>query len=429
MPGVRSQYGRNVLMLVTGTSVAQAITLAVSPILTRLYTPHDFGVMAVYVSVASIAGTMAALRYELAIMLPVEDREAAALFRLCVMASLAMGAVSAVMVAVLGHTIALALGNMDVQPWLYLLPAAIVLTGIYQALRFWWNRKVAYKRIAHSAVMQSGGAATAQVGFGMFSAGSGGLIVGTVLGLVAATLALGLSFVRHAGVRARKADWKEMRHAARKYRNHPFHLLPAQTIGVIAQSLPVIILSKAFEATVVGFFSLAYRLVTLPTTLIGTAVGDVYRQRITVAYNARGEFRREFVRTLWTTAMIAFPCTVALYIAAPALFSLVFGPEWRVAGEYAQILCVAAFFQLTFTPVDKNALVVGATRYIVVWHVVRFLLFLGLLAWVMNEVISVEAVLWVFVAINAALYAVDGVVAYRFSLGVRTRTAAGSVSL
>lgn len=72
----QSEFSRNVLTLMTGTSIAQAIPLAISPILTRIYTPEDFGIFALYMSVASMIAVTATGRYELAIMLPKKDDDA-----------------------------------------------------------------------------------------------------------------------------------------------------------------------------------------------------------------------------------------------------------------------------------------------------------------------------------------------------------------
>ena len=72
----QSTYARNVITLMTGTAFAQALPIAVSPILTRLYSPAEFGVFAMYLAVASILGVLVTGRYELAILIPKQDRDA-----------------------------------------------------------------------------------------------------------------------------------------------------------------------------------------------------------------------------------------------------------------------------------------------------------------------------------------------------------------
>ena len=78
----KSEFSKNVLTLMTGTTIAQAIPIAISPILTRIYTPEDFGVLALFVAITSIFGSIANGRYELAIMLPKKDENAINIFAL-----------------------------------------------------------------------------------------------------------------------------------------------------------------------------------------------------------------------------------------------------------------------------------------------------------------------------------------------------------
>ena len=68
----------------TGTGLAQAIPIAISPILTRIYTPEEFGVFALYMAIASILTVLVTGRYEMAILLPKKDRDAMSLVALSI---------------------------------------------------------------------------------------------------------------------------------------------------------------------------------------------------------------------------------------------------------------------------------------------------------------------------------------------------------
>ena len=66
----KSEFSRNVLTLMTGTTIAQAIPIAISPILTRIYTPEEFGIFALYMAFISIGAAIVTGKYEMAILLP-----------------------------------------------------------------------------------------------------------------------------------------------------------------------------------------------------------------------------------------------------------------------------------------------------------------------------------------------------------------------
>jgi O-antigen/teichoic acid export membrane protein len=207
---------------------------------------------------------------------------------------------------------------------------------------------------------------------------------------------------------------------AHSYRSHLFHLVPSHLIGAIALQAPLLIMSSGYSLATAGMYALAHRVVTMPTLMIASAIGDVYRQEIAAAYHATGRFDGIFRQTLLRTAALAILPAAAVFLLAPQVFAVVFGPEWRVAGEYARILVVGGFFQFVLTPLDKGALVVGATRYIFWWHTAR-LLMLGGLCWVVLTLrIEVITALWALTAIRVVLYVADAVIGYRFAKGLTT---------
>ena len=206
---------------------------------------------------------------------------------------------------------------------------------------------------------------------------------------------------------------------AKRYADHPKYIAPAHIMGTIAVHLPVLMLGSVYSLTVSGFFSIAYRMVSLPSSLVANAIGDVYRQRISAAYNEQGEFRSIFVVTLTKTTLLSLLPFIAYYFIAPFFFERVFGAAWSIAGEYAQILVVGAFFQFIFTPTDKGAVVVGANRYILIWNIVRMLSFIILFYASNRFSLEIISVLWYFVLVNSILYIFDGIVEYRFSKKIK----------
>lgn len=402
----------------TGTSIAQAIPIAISPILTRMYGPEDFGLFAIYTSCVAILSVIATGKYELAITLPTSDVDAANIAVLTLKVCAAISAMLLVVISIFDAQIAGLLGNKEILPWLYLLPFSVFFASSFNVFQFWCNRNSDYRAMSVNRVQNAAFNSGATIGLGLAKI-SAGQILGALLGQLLAVSWIARKIWRHEKDLFRHIDIATQRRLAKDYASHPKHVAPSQLFGVFALQIPNWIVSHFYSLNGLGLFSLAYRLVSLPTGLVASAIGDVYRQRIAVAYQEQGEFRGIFLKTLKTTAILAlFPFGI-LYWVAPALFSFVFGESWRIAGEYAQILVVASFFQFVFTPVDKGGLVVGATRYIFGWHITRLFLLLLLAASVGYMQLSIEAMLWGFVAINTSLYITEGVVGYVLSKGVR----------
>lgn len=402
----------------TGTSLAQAIPIAVSPILTRLYSPEEFGLLAIYMSCLAVFSVIATGKYELAITLPASDVDAANIavltLKICAVAS----CILFILVLIFGNIVAEALGNIGIAPWLYLLPISVFLTAMFNIFQFWHNRNSNYRAMSGARIQNASLGSTANIGFG-FANISGGQILGALVGqLLTVCWIARKAWIKEKEIFSLSTPSEQWR-LARSYASHPKYVAPSQLIGVFATQIPNWIVSYFYSLTGLGFFSLAYRLVSLPTGLVASAIGDVYRQKISVAYQKQGEFQVIFLKTLKTTAILAlFPFGI-LYAVAPSLFSFVFGEPWRIAGDYARILVVASFFQFIFTPIDKGALVVGATRYIFGWHVTRLVLFLFLAVGVGYMQLSIEVMLWGFVGINVFMYAIDGIVEFFLSKSFR----------
>jgi len=414
-------FARGAATLMTGTAVAQAIPIAISPILTRLFTPADYGVFALYAALVAWLSTAAAGRYEMAVMLPETEADADALVVLSALLAACFSFVLLIIIWFAHDWVAGVLGQPEIAPWLFLLPVSVMLTAVYNALNYWLNRRRNFRRMSANRVLQSGLGGGLQIAFGISRLGALGLILGQLIGVVITTAQIAFSFMK--AMSSEKASLRQrLPHLMHRYRNHPAHLLPSHLIGATALQLPVFAVTFLYGTAIAGLYAFAYRLMVLPTSVIANALGDVYRQRASVSHRERGEFRSLFLITLGTAAAIGLGPLIISLIFAPALFAFVFGEEWRVAGDYARILAVATYFQFVFVPVDKGAIIVGATRYIFFWHLSRLICFSAvfLSSWLAG--LSIEHSLMLFVLSNIVLYTADGVVEYRLS---RSRAAKG----
>lgn len=169
---------RNVATLMTGTTFAQALLIIIAPILTRLYTPDDFGVFALYTSILGILSVIACLRYELAIVLPEKDEDAANLLVLCLLICSVISLMALVLVALFRDSFALLLSAPKISFWLWFLPASLFLTGTFQALNYWSTRRKQFKRLAIRQITQNSVTAVTQIASGAsLNAGAGGSYV------------------------------------------------------------------------------------------------------------------------------------------------------------------------------------------------------------------------------------------------------------
>lgn len=410
-------FAGNVAIMMGGTIIAQAIPVLISPLLTRLYSPADFGVFAVYFSLTMFLAVLATGRYDLAIMLPANRNKGVALTMLSMALSLATAILFTLGVVVFGTALADGLRTPGIRPWLWIVGPATFLMASYVSLTYWLNRHGRYGIMSRNRIVQSGLLAAGQLGIGVTASGPVGLIVGQFVALLLTTATILRAFVREVLARPLQAWLRDMLAVARRYSHHPKYLLAAHVADKAAIEGPTIAIAALYGPREAGFFMLAQRIITLPSSLVANAVGDVYRQKATESWRSQREFRTLFLRTLLALAAMVVAPVALLVMIAPDLFALVFGETWRVSGRYAQWLAIAAALQFIFSPLDKGALIVGAVRYISVWEYFRLSLvaatFAGC-AWFGLPVIAF--VIGVALA-NATVYLVDGFVQWRISGG------------
>lgn len=412
----QSAYARNVLTLMTGTSLAQAIPIAISPILTRLYTPEEFGRFALYMAVALIASVLVTGRYELAILLPRQDRDALHIAALAIALSIAISAVLLLVVLFFAQPIAVLLGDAALAPWLYWVPASTLLLGLYQSLNYWSNRKAQYKRLAISRTVQSGSAALAQLGSGYAGSGAVGLVGGQITGQVLATSVLARLIWREDHGLIRTLLPLRSVALAKKYINFPKYLIVAHGFNTASGQMPVLLLSALFNTTAAGFFTLTQRVMAAPMALVAGALGDVFRQEASQAYMHQGQCKAIYQKTFKRLLLLsAVPFTIFFFVA-PALFALMFGEQWRVAGEYAKILTPMAFFQFVTSPVSQVAVIAGKQKIDLIWQIVLFFL-LSSAFFVGKFIDDLRTTLIIFSVVYSVMYIVSGFVNYKLSMG------------
>lgn len=329
-------FARSVFTLAGGTAAAQLLLVLAVPVLTRLYTPADYGTLAVYASTLTILLVLATLRYETAIPLPEDEQVAGSLLVLSVLLLLVLSAVLGFLVWLGGDAFVAAVKVPPLRPYLWLIPLGFFGAGMYQTLSYWAIRRRAFGRIARTRMTQGFGQVLAQIGLGLAGVGAPGLLIGDVVGRVAGGGSLALLAVRE---RPRLGVTRaSLASAAARYRRFPLLTTWSGLFNVGSVQLPSILFSAAFGAAAAGLYALSFKMLVLPTMLVGQAVGQVFLSRAAVAARDPERLRRLTERTALTLFACGLPAFGVVAMAGPKLFATVMGAEWEPAGRYAQVL-------------------------------------------------------------------------------------------
>lgn len=390
----RGTFARSVAVLAGGTALGQGIVVLASPILTRLYTPEDFGVLSVFVSLFSILLIMNSLRYEVAIPMAETEQGAANLLALVLLLVILTTAIFALVLGLWGDVIFERLNAEELQPYSWLLVLSLLFGGIYQALNFWGIRKQAFDKIANSKLTQNGGMVLLQLGFGFLMPTTGGLLSGIAAGQVTGNIPL------------LRLAWMQDRHLlshirlqavlnmANRYRRFPLWTSWSSFLNTAGVQLPAILVVSIYGAQIGGWFSLSQRIIGLPMALIGVSVAQVYVSR--AAQLARDDpaalyplFMRTARRLLWVGILpIGF-----LALTGPWLFAFIFGEQWRTTGEYVQLMAPLYLVHFVVSSLGQNIYVIERQDIQSLWDAARMLLLLGVFglgsAWNLDAYVTI----------------------------------------
>ena len=345
----RSAFVRNVMVVMTGTAAAQAIGFALSPVISRLYTPADFGVFGAFGAVAGVIAAGATLEYTQAVMLPKSREDAANVFLLACLCALAAGALCLLWSVAAPGAVAGLLNTSSV--WVFpLLAVATVVSGLNQALQAWCVRAKAFKHTSASQVVRSLSSNGTQVGVGFLGAGAPGLIGANVLGDGLASVNLLRVVLPDIEALRQSASWARMKQLAWEYRDFPQFLATTNVLGALSMGLPVLLLTKYYGIAVGGAYAFGERIISAPMGFVTRALRQVLFQRACEIHNEGGRLMPLFVKITAGMFAVAVVPALVFVIWAPGLFAWVFGPQWRTAGELARGLVVWLVFMFCNLP-------------------------------------------------------------------------------
>jgi len=320
----------------TGTTIAQAIPIAISPILTRLYTPEDFGVFALFMAITSIFGSIANARYELAIMLPRKDEDAINILAVGFIINVGLSLFLFFIIFVFHDNILNLLNNKKISPWLYLVPISVFLMGCFNLLNYFNNRKKLYKDLAKANIYKSIVSAIVQLSFGFFKAGATGLISGQIFSQIISNTKLLLN-IKKLNL-FNKINKLKLIALAKKYKDFPKFSMLAALLNTLSTHLTNILISSFFGIATLGYYSLVQRVLGIPSVLIGSSISQVFFQEAMQEKRQTGKVIKSFNNTVKKLLIIGIPLFGFLFFLIEDLFAFVFGENWRIAGVYAQIV-------------------------------------------------------------------------------------------
>lgn len=406
---LKSPFLRNFALLFTGSAAAQLLPVLASPLLSRLYTPAQFGEYAMFVSGVNILSQLVCLKYDFAILTAKTDDDAAVLLRLCVALSAGVGLLLTVLLLCFGFT------GRGGAAWLYLLPCGALFTGLFTALNYYCTRFGLYRRISLANILRCAVMLALQLCLSGGAYSAWALSAGQAIGYAAACPLL------WGGCRAARKGWgkKRLRAVALGYNMFPKYTLPGAFCNTLAFGGVTFFLAAFYSQSQLGGYSLVNRILAAPLALISGAVGQVYTRELTAAVKVKGGARRVFNRVSAALALLAAAGFAVGFAFAPPLIAPLFGAEWAEAGLTLRVLLPMVAIRFVVSPLSSTGIVLGRQFPTMLWQgslllaavipaAVNMVLPLGFTAYLILQSILFSACYIVFYAYCAAVLKNEG---------------------
>ena len=351
-----SSFSKNVLKLSTGDFLAQLISIGAIPVITRIYSPIEYGHFSIFFSVTMMLFPISSLQYHAAIMLPTDRKEAINIMGLALLSVVIFSILTAGAIWLLSES------DLISQNWSWLItsgycwfiPVGVLILGCAYVFVYWTIREKKFNNLALSRVTESviDRSITLTAGF-LSNAGTLGLIAGRIVGPFVTLCYLAYAVAKHDIWHIWKTlGEKETFRLAVKYRNFPLYSTFSIFCNSAARELPVLVLAAFFSPVVTGFYALGLRVLNMPMLVIGDSISKVFFQK---ACEDRGEVDRLATgasRLFGYLIYLSLPFILILVVYGKEIFQIVFGSAWTEAGVYAQILGLSFLAMFLYRPIS-----------------------------------------------------------------------------
>lgn len=399
---LKDKYFKNLLTLITGAGVSQFLPVVFSPVLGRIYSPHEFGVLAIFMALCSIFGMISTGMYELSIMLPEKDKTAYNLLIWVVFLSFGLSVILFVLLK-LACFIPFVAQWEKLLSYDYLLPFGIFSIGIFQGYTYWLNRIKNYKKLNTLRIGQSIIIVIVSILFGYFGFKKSGLIFGFLVGGIFTTTLLLIDLFKL------KYDYdkNEIYESIRLYNNYPRLILPSSLVNTTASYAPVFFISRFFDNFIAGSYSMSARVLTAPVSIISVIMGQMYYKKITDLIHLKtSSIFPEFKKNTIMLLLISMTIFIPLFFFGKEIVLIVFGNQWDKAGDYIEILALATLVKFVVSPLSSIFLATNKLKNIVSWQSLYFCTTVMMFSLGIYFALNINHILWIYVVHETILYTI-----------------------
>lgn len=356
-----SSFVKSVMTLSSGIMISQIINFVGMPIVGRIYTPASVGDYSLVVSNAGVISALACLGMMTVFLLPDNDDESKALCRLVTLSTVLISLVAVLLLKLISPVFKVfSAEQASYDVCLIILFFYIVLNTVYSICYSYANRQKLYKAMFASPIILVSGNVITGIVFGLLGWGFVGYSLSHIVSLLVSSLQLMYNANPYSALRTKEYSYKAL---LIKYKKFPFYQMPANLISSVGQQIPNLLINNLFSASILGMYSMAMKILSLPSTLLSVPINNVYFREATEKYN-NGEDIGEFsFRILQAGLKIAVVPMLLLVLLGEELFSIFLGKQWYEAGTYAAVLVLYQLIYFCYNCLSGHFIIIRKNKY------------------------------------------------------------------
>ncbi len=363
----------NIITLVFGTFLAQMIPILLQSVLRRIYSPEDFGAIAVFISITAIFVIFSTLRYEMAINLPKKKADAVNLVFLSLFLSFVFNALLFICVLLFKNQIASILNlSSEYSYILYFSPVSIFLFSSYQTINYYLVREKAFKAISANKVSRRIAEGATQTSLGL-TGKSYGLLAGDIFGHLINNITGWYQVIRK-GFSFRFFSFKRQKELALTYKEFPLINLIPSFFNAICLNMVVLLVAMFYSEEVVGYFDLTRLVLAVPAAMLTLSISQVLLQNISQKNQKKESIVSDIKKLIILLTVIGITMVLVILVLAPWAFSIYAGDAYYTSGIYAQILVPAAAIKIIVSPISIIFVALKRIKIISIWQIANFIL-------------------------------------------------------
>jgi len=344
--------------IASGQFIAQLMLLISLPFITRYYNPEEFGVFAVFSAITWILVAFSTGKVESLIITMKSKNKALELtvgiLVILLIVSFLIGLIVEFLLLDFLNTSSLE----RVEYLSILMPATVLFIGSAQTLRFYVTYLGCFSAHGIAAILNAVGIIFITLGYAIFLDGNS-LPLGLILGQLTGHILSFFIFLFYADIFQIKT-FKRLKISINLVLNQTQKisiLLITQLAYVLSVQIPILLISSVGGVLGAGAFSMAERIVSMPTNTFGHAVGQVVRHRFSKEYAADHQntfLPRKVISIAFLITIISYSLIIAL---ADQVIPFLLGDQWKAAIPFVQIIAIMELFNFVLYSVEDVSII------------------------------------------------------------------------